>query len=697
METEETFADAHEHFSDDYLSKSFLNVDVALARDDGIDSDEQDLAERVRGDSPELFASSELCSSSYQVDSSCTNFDENIQNESTTNPVVGEAEEVSTYCGNTYGASSGNTREGSITNQFVGRPRSCNCINTMIYRDCKACSCSASAETKVLDYLTVSAPLNIICRASISFKDPVEFKTKMEFLFGSSKFQKQTKNSNRLNSLMLHNMIMADSDDSNRPKSVKISPVGQWVINAVNGNGKVASILRSPLLIQLGDQVKNIVPDRLTSTEDRSTSCSDSDSFPLEICGTSSHAPEAASVGDRYDSDITRQEFSDGVIFSCSSSKTADSCQSSSCLSFFRGVLQCSWEGGVPHFIFSLDDKGKVYGAKPWRIESSKDKSLDWIYLFYNKGRGHKQINGIDHISDIVGKMKVSSLLSLDCDNVNQLRFETEYVLFGVSARCHEEFRQDMSPVNMDGKKNKGMQKIVSDLFKASHQSKPRTITKSVLSSSNNDDHSQTGSRSKGTDFNHLNAENLLMNQLIPNLELAAVVVKGCLNHRNNQESAFGGWGLKFLKEREVGNSNEPVERSKGKSTANITVLVPEDFHGGPMTRNGGPSSLIERWRSGGGCDCGGWDLGCPLKVLDDRSCEGTNMNEAESQEECKSTDLFVKGNREDLPVLRMVNVHEGLYFIHFQSTLSALQCFSIGIAIIHSQSPSLFSKMYNK
>jgi hypothetical protein len=29
---------------------------------------------------------------------------------------------------------------------------------------------------------------------------------------------------------------------------------------------------------------------------------------------------------------------------------------------------------------------------------------------------------------------------------------------------------------------------------------------------------------------------------------------------------------------------------------------------------------LLDRWRSGGDCDCGGWDLGCGLVVLESES-----------------------------------------------------------------------------
>lgn len=44
------------------------------------------------------------------------------------------------------------------------------------------------------------------------------------------------------------------------------------------------------------------------------------------------------------------------------------------------------------------------------------------------------------------------------------------------------------------------------------------------------------------------------------------------------------------------------------------TVVLPGGVHSLPS--KGGPSSLLERWKSGGSCDCGGWDLACKLKIL---------------------------------------------------------------------------------
>ena len=53
-----------------------------------------------------------------------------------------------------------------------------------------------------------------------------------------------------------------------------------------------------------------------------------------------------------------------------------------------------------------------------------------------------------------------------------------------------------------------------------------------------------------------------------------------------------------------------------------------------------------------------------------------------------------MQGSAQETPALKMVNIRDGLYFISFQpSFLSALQCFSIAVAIIHSQSPSLHPK----
>ncbi|KAG2331962.1 hypothetical protein Bca4012_018454 [Brassica carinata] len=50
----------------------------------------------------------------------------------------------------------------------------------------------------------------------------------------------------------------------------------------------------------------------------------------------------------------------------------------------------------------------------------------------------------------------------------------------------------------------------------------------------------------------------------------------------------------------------------------NTTVVLPNGIHSLP--HKGRPSSLIQRWKPGGSCDCGGWDMGCNLRILTNQS-----------------------------------------------------------------------------
>lgn len=48
-----------------------------------------------------------------------------------------------------------------------------------------------------------------------------------------------------------------------------------------------------------------------------------------------------------------------------------------------------------------------------------------------------------------------------------------------------------------------------------------------------------------------------------------------------------------------------------------ITVILPGGVHSSPS--KGEPSPLIHRWKMGGICDCGGWDVGCKLLGLSNK------------------------------------------------------------------------------
>lgn len=96
--------------------------------------------------------------------------------------------------------------------------------------------------------------------------------------------------------------------------------------------------------------------------------------------------------------------------------------------------------------------------------------------------------------------------------------------------------------------------------------------------------------------------------KLMPNTELAAIVVKmpsGSIGfdidkQETEKEKNIMEKGFSNLQENEHNN--------------NCTVILPGGVHSLPAT--GVPSPLIHRWRSGGSCDCGGWDVGCELRIL---------------------------------------------------------------------------------
>ncbi|KAF3336877.1 hypothetical protein FCM35_KLT19463 [Carex littledalei] len=76
-----------------------------------------------------------------------------------------------------------------------------------------------------------------------------------------------------------------------------------------------------------------------------------------------------------------------------------------------------------------------------------------------------------------------------------------------------------------------------------------------------------------------------------------------------------------------IGPSTNGCLCSKTGSAGSLTAILPSGIHG--ASARGEPSPLIERWRSGGECDCGGWDEGCRLTIL---NSEGSKSNWEETQ-----------------------------------------------------------------
>ncbi|WOL00721.1 hypothetical protein Cni_G09434 [Canna indica] len=118
-----------------------------------------------------------------------------------------------------------------------------------------------------------------------------------------------------------------------------------------------------------------------------------------------------------------------------------------------------------------------------------------------------------------------------------------------------------------------------------------------------------------------------------------------------------------------------------------ISVILPSGVHG--LSTDGEPSPLIQRWRSGGACDCGGWDEGCKLTILRDKLQE---YNTFDSPKDCQNThgtyrlELFVQGGYEEKHAFNMVSLREGKYLVNFLPSISVLQAFAICIASLHGR-----------
>ncbi|KAL0417904.1 UNVERIFIED_CONTAM: hypothetical protein Sradi_1203900, partial [Sesamum radiatum] len=247
-----------------------------------------------------------------------------------------------------------------------------------------------------------------------------------------------------------------------------------------------------------------------------------------------------------------------------------------------QALLQVAVKNGNPLFTFTVDNCTDILAATVKKL-SSKKTAPRWVYTFFSfnemkkknapwKNQGCKDRNH-GYIPNIVAQMKVSDIL---CTNSNGKRSVSKY--------CVREF---------------------------------------VLSSMGTRDVDQKSGPLTGDD------------------ELAAIVVK-FLERIYGQSKEDGQQRGTFNKLSVIG-LNEPFQEvqscskdDKGNDSASndifsLTVILPGGHHG--MPSSGEPWPLIERWKSGGSCDCGGWDLGCHIRVLanNNQSSQRSNLTKSQS------------------------------------------------------------------
>ncbi|KAF8780074.1 hypothetical protein HU200_001728 [Digitaria exilis] len=491
----------------------------------------------------------------------------------------------------------------------------------------------------------------------------------LEFLIRSLRHPTRTHNVTDLDDLIT---------DGVNQGSVNLGPSEKKVLDSLQALVNAKTRPKSPSPFLAGSKMRKTRSKSHIITQSEILKLISPETWETSSPGTSSMQKDTAEarIHEKMSpscSHMTSMNSSQPVLSHCPSSLSA-------------GLLQCIWKDGLPHFELSLDNPILAYTANPIRVQDN-DRTLDYVYMIHSGEQGRKDWMGhSSNVSRLVGKMKVSSSLVLNSEKSTIL--ETEFVLYGSP---DDYLRQMHNSYSVP--KGKGLVKRVTEIIRTGNvSSSPRHPWRFGKSSSHQfDDLTEILERemiSAGeSGLTNLDADDLPTNQ-----ELAAIVVRE-QRQKRQKEPVVGGWGLKFLEKAGLnhseGTDGSDVQNRNGAAKY-ITAIVPRGYHGGVVLKSSGPSSLIKRWRSGGSCDCGGWDLGCPIKVLNNDGC--ASLPEEESQDS-RSVELSIKGAKEET-IIRLVNITEDLYILYFDTSLSPLQCFSTGIAVVHSQAPQLCPKL---
>ncbi|XP_051131808.1 uncharacterized protein LOC127251905 [Andrographis paniculata] len=154
--------------------------------------------------------------------------------------------------------------------------------------------------------------------------------------------------------------------------------------------------------------------------------------------------------------------------------------------------------------------------------------------------------------------------------------------------------------------------------------------------------------------------------EFAPGTEIAAIIVE---SSTKIVETLFG--------------SAEVLDSDASKMTSGTTVILPGGVHGVPV--KGTPSSLISRWRSGGLCDCGGWDVGCKLRVLADHK-KSSNGHHSSSTFGSNVDSLHLSpqgGEHNSKHALSLEPLSNGLYSVEFDRSISLTEAFATCVAYI--------------
>ncbi|XP_062209538.1 uncharacterized protein LOC133911349 [Phragmites australis] len=313
-----------------------------------------------------------------------------------------------------------------------------------------------------------------------------------------------------------------------------------------------------------------------------------------------------------------------------------------------QAVLKLDSRNGIQVFEFCVKDPEESISARSWKTGNE----LNSIYTFHS---GRQRSSAAGRISKdggwcsppIVGQVQVSSYLCSEVgkDGTVNNSVVNEFVSYDIAhaRRVVEEKTQCTETTQPP---------LCSVLDKSISGESPRRINlmDQQKNARNNSDVSTSCPWSE--------------EDLYPHLEIAATVIQVPFHK---------------VKSKEMKN---------GSSPCTVKVITHSGLHGLPSDNEATPSPLLDRWRYGGGCDCGGWDMSCPIVVLgnayDNNWAESITINAKHPME------LFVQGSKEELPALSMKANGKGQFLVDFHARLSALQAFSVCISLLHCSEASM-------
>lgn len=263
-----------------------------------------------------------------------------------------------------------------------------------------------------------------------------------------------------------------------------------------------------------------------------------------------------------------------------------------------HGCIKFKTIDDAPVFEFSLKSPEDIFIAKSWKPRNENS----WVYTLHSNStnkqsnassRGSKVCDTTD--ATIVGQMQVSSFLDSElgyADSGVGDTLTTEFVLYDIAHanRCGPALETSHSS---------------ADTFKLSKESMGSSFEEKINSN-------KLAAQEK-LSFIDATLYPWAPTNLHPNLEVAAIVIQVPFKKTES------------LKHRKADQIREAQVLSS-ISFPKINVVASSGNHSLPESECQGPSPLLNRWRSGGGCECGGWDMTCPLIVFNNDCRKGFHL-----------------------------------------------------------------------